>query len=151
MDTAAYSGQNHEAQEFVLDMNSIPESRMRSPLNKVDDGQRVDAAAASLIDAFVEEEGIGIGGRRCVGEHRNGGTPGFNGANFAGRGWRQFEFGRIGRSQIAFVCCVHYILPHWFPLTARWNAEMSVEFGAIFTCTLPLVSLYVLCFALVKQ
>jgi len=69
MDAAADGRQDHETQKFVLDVYGVPEVGMRGSFDVIDDRQWIDPATAALVDAFLEEQRIGVWWRRHVGEH----------------------------------------------------------------------------------
>ena len=66
---------------------------MRGSLNEINDGQRIHPAAAALVDAFLEEKGIGIGVCRRIGENGDRCAPGLDRPLFRCGSGRQFQSG----------------------------------------------------------
>src|SRR6201995_6072744 len=52
--------QHHEPQELIFDVHCLPLPRLRFGRHGVDNGQRIDAAIATLVDALLEEQRIWI-------------------------------------------------------------------------------------------
>ncbi len=79
MNAAAEFGQDHEPRTYSFSMwIAFQKPVVRLGLNAIEYGQRIDAAAASLIDALLEEERIAICRMRHVGAERHRLTPCFD-------------------------------------------------------------------------
>jgi len=91
MNAAAQFGQDHEADELILEMNGRPGAIDGRGFNAVNHGKRINAAAGALVDALFEEEGIPVRRGRHPGAHCDGLFPCFHRAGFGGRSGGQLQ------------------------------------------------------------
>src|ERR1700691_6664325 len=61
---AANFGKNHQAEILIFKMYRLPHLLSSVGSNAINEGQRINASATTLIDALLEEHGITIGTRR---------------------------------------------------------------------------------------
>jgi hypothetical protein len=72
VDAAADFRKHHHADEFIFDVQSLPGVRDRLGRDSIVKRQRIDGAAAALIDALFEEHRIFVGRHRQIRGNRDG-------------------------------------------------------------------------------
>ncbi|MGA8528216.1 MAG: hypothetical protein WB622_00780, partial [Acidobacteriaceae bacterium] len=61
VDAAANLGQDHQPQEFVLDMQGLPGFLLRLNGDSIDERKRIDSAAAPLVDPCFQKHRVRVG------------------------------------------------------------------------------------------